>query len=263
MIRLENVSLRYRIVRGAGWSLKSHVIRLLKGQVRYEELEAIRGISLTIPGGQSIGVIGPNGAGKSTLLKMIARVHRPSSGRVVVEGSVSPLLELGLGFSGELTGRENVFLQGTLLGFSRAEMKRRIDRIVAFAELEEFIESPIRTYSTGMVARLAFSVATDVDPDVLIVDEALSVGDERFGAKCQVRMEGFRKAGKTVVIVSHSLGTIRESCERVIWINHGRLVADGPAFKVANAYHFWSSTTGVPPEEFAAGLGLAPAIPAD
>jgi ABC-type polysaccharide/polyol phosphate transport system ATPase subunit len=220
--------------------------------VTYEELEALRDVSATISSGECVGIIGPNGAGKSTLLKVISRVHRPSSGRVIVHGSVSPLLELGLGMNGELTGRENVFLQGAMLGFSRAEMRRRLGRITEFAELEDFLDAPIRTYSTGMVARLAFSVATDVDPDVLIVDEALSVGDERFQAKCRERMEGFRRAGKTVVIVSHSLGQIRESCGRALWIDHGRLVADGDTLQVTDAYHEWSqlSDAAIDPVEF-------------
>ncbi len=263
MIRLENVSLRYRFVGSTGWSLKSYVIRRLKGLMTYEELEALRSVSAVIPSGQSVGVIGQNGAGKSTLLKLMARVHRPTAGRVVVEGKVSPLLELGLGFNGELTGRENVFLQGALLGFSRGEMKRRLPRIVDFAELPEFVDSPIRTYSSGMVARLAFSVATDVDPDVLIVDEALSVGDERFRAKCQQRMAGFRAAGKTVVIVSHAIEQIRESCERVLWLDHGRLIADGEVGEVTEAYHAWSATTGIGAMEFAGTAGLARALPAE
>lgn len=260
MILLEGVSLCYRVARGAGWSLKSHVIRSLKGMVTYEELRALRDISLVIPGGESVGVIGRNGAGKSTLLKLIARVHRPSSGRIVVHGRVAALLELGVGFNGELTGRENAFLQGALLGFSRDEMKRRLPRIMDFAEIPEFIDAPIRTYSSGMVARLAFSVATDVDPDVLIVDEALSVGDERFRAKCEQRMEGFLGAGKTVVIVSHALEQVRESCRRIVWLDGGRLVADGEVQTVCDAYHEWSQLE--PSEndavEFAASSGLGP-----
>lgn len=262
MIRLENVSIRYRLARGAGWTLKSHVIRRLKGQVSYEELEALRDVSAAISNGECVGIIGQNGAGKSTLLKVISRVHRPSSGRVIVHGKVSPLLELGLGMSGELTGRENICLQGALLGFSRKEMQRRTPRIVEFAELQDFLDAPIRTYSTGMVARLAFSVATDVDPDVLIVDEALSVGDERFQTKCRERMDNFRRAGKTVVIVSHSLGQIRDSCGRVMWIDHGRLIADGDAGRVTDAYHAWSASGGSDAGGYARDLGLTPEVAA-
>ena len=260
MIRIENVSLRYRFVGNSGWSLKAYAIRRLKGLVTYEELEALKDVSVVIPSGQSVGIVGRNGAGKSTLLKLIARVHRPTSGRVIVQGTVSPLLELGLGFIGELTGRENVFLQGALLGFSRTEMKQRLAGIVDFAELEEFIESPIRNYSTGMVARLAFAVATDVDPDVLIVDEALSVGDERFRAKCEVRMARFRESGKTVVIVSHALSQIRDSCERVLWIDHGRLIADGDPGVITEAYHAWSDASPSDAREFCESRGLGPRV---
>jgi ABC-type polysaccharide/polyol phosphate transport system ATPase subunit len=257
MISLEKVSLCYRIARGAGWSLKSHVIRRLKGMVTYEERQALRDVSLAISSGESVGVIGHNGAGKSTLCKLIARVHRPTSGRVVVEGRVAPLLELGIGFNAELTGRENVFLQGALLGFSRQEMRARLPRIIEFAELEDSFEAPIRTYSTGMVARLAFSVATDVDPDVLLVDEALSVGDERFQAKCGERMAGFRRSGKTVVIVSHSLNAIRGSCQRVLWIDHGRVIADGDTSRVTDAYHEWSTRDGEDARTYAMEQGFA------
>src|SRR6476469_6416269 len=187
VILLEKVSVRYRIPRERIGSLKEYAIRRLKRRLHFDEFEALRDFSLKVSGGESLGVIGRNGAGKSTLLRLIARVMPPSTGRVVVVGRTAPLLELGLGLHGELTGRENVMLQGALLGFSRAEMKRRLDRIVAFAELEDFVDAPLRTFSTGMAARLAFSVATDVDPDVLLIDEVLAVGDERFQLKCQAR----------------------------------------------------------------------------
>src|SRR6185295_4259361 len=215
-ILLENVSVRYRIPRERTGSLKEYAIRRLKRRLHFDEFEALRDVSLEVPGGESVGVVGRNGAGKSTLLRLIARVMPPSAGRVVVVGRTAPLLELGLGFHGELTGRENIMLQGALLGFTRAEMKRRLDRIVAFAELEEFIDAPMRTYSTGMAARLAFSVATDVDPDILLVDEALAVGDERFQMKCHDRMEAFRQAGKTVLLVSHALAQVRQNCRRAV-----------------------------------------------
>src|ERR1700675_1912681 len=173
-------------------------------------------------------------------MKFIPGVLPPTAGRVVVAGRIAPLLELGLGLHGELTGRENVLLQGALLGFSRANMKKRLARIVEWAELEEFIDAPIRTYSTGMTARLAFSGATDVDPDILLVDEALSVGDERFQMKCLARMESFRRAGKTVILVSHALAQVRDNCRRAIWIHDGRVVRDGDSSAVTHAYHEWS-----------------------
>ena len=184
--------------------------------------------------------MGRNGAGKSTALRVIGRIIPPTGGRVVVAGRVTPILELGLGLHGELTGRENVMLQGALLGFSRTEMKRRLDRIVAFAELEDFVDAPLRTFSTGMAARLAFSVATDVDPDILLIDEALSVGDERFQLKCQARMEEFRRKGKTIVFVSHSTRLVQETCNRAVWIHEGLVVRQGAAAEVAETYHQWS-----------------------
>jgi homopolymeric O-antigen transport system ATP-binding protein len=242
VISVENVSVRYMVPRERIPSLKEFAIRWMKRRVVYDEFEALRGLSFEVEKGENVGIIGRNGAGKSTLFKLIARVMRPSGGRVVVVGKVAPLLELGLGMSAELTGRENVLLQGALMGFSRHEMRDRLGRIVEFAEIGEFIDSPMRTYSTGMIARLAFSVATDVDPDILLVDEALAVGDERFTHKCQMRMEEFRRAGKTVLIVSHSLDQLKESCHRALWLHQGRIVQDGNADEVTQLYHDWSLT---------------------
>ena len=239
-VSIEKVSVRYRIPRDRVASIKEYAIRRLKSRFLFDEFEALRDLSLEIQSGETVGVIGRNGAGKTTLFRLIARVLPPTAGRVVVAGRIAPLLELGLGLHGELTGRENVLLQGALLGFSRKEMKRRMDRIVAWAELEEFIEAPMRTYSTGMAARLAFAVASDVDPDILLVDEALSVGDERFQMKCHERMESFRRAGKTVLLVSHALDQVRDNCRRAVWIHEGRLVRDGEAGAVVQAYHEWS-----------------------
>jgi ABC-type polysaccharide/polyol phosphate transport system ATPase subunit len=239
-ILLEKVSVRYRIPRERIGSLKEYAIRRLKRRLHFDEFEALRDVTLEVPPGETLGVIGRNGAGKSTLLRLVARVMPPSAGRVLVAGRIAPLLELGLGFHGELTGRENIMLQGALLGFSRGEMRRRTPRIVEWAELEEFIDAPVRTYSTGMAARLAFSVATDVEPDILLVDEALSVGDERFQMKCRTRVEEFRAAGKTVLLVSHGLASIRDNCRRTIWIHEGRLVRDGDSMSVTELYHRWS-----------------------
>jgi len=240
VIRLEKVTLRYRIPRERIGSLKEYAIRRLKRQVEYDDLEALQAIDLSVSSGERVGLIGRNGAGKSTLFRVISRVLPPAEGRVYVVGRIAPILELGLGFHGELTGRENVMLQGALLGFTRAQTRRRLERIVEWAELEEFIDAPIRTYSTGMAARLAFAVATDVDPDILLVDEALAVGDERFKRKSRERMNALIGRGKTFMLVSHALNQIRESCDRAVWLHHGRIVLDGPAEAVADAYHQWS-----------------------
>ncbi len=240
VIELEKVTLRYRIPRERILSLKEYTIRKIQRRVAYDDLEAVKDVDLSVEAGERIGVIGRNGAGKSTLFRVISRVLPPSDGRVRVAGRVAPILELGLGFHGELTGRENVMLQSALLGYSRGETRQRLDRIVEWAELQDFIDAPTRTYSTGMAARLAFAVATDVDPDILLVDEALAVGDERFQRKCHDRMETLRGRGKTFMLVSHSLNTIRENCDRVVWLHHGRVVRDGDTATVTDAYHQWS-----------------------
>jgi homopolymeric O-antigen transport system ATP-binding protein len=246
-IRLDGVCVRYRVPRERIGSLKEYAIRRVRRRVTYDDFEALRDICVEILPSETVGLIGRNGAGKSTLLKVVARVIPPTSGRVQVAGTIAPLLELGLGLHGELTGRENVMLQGALLGFSRKEMKERLIRIIEWAELQDFVDAPIRTYSTGMMARLAFSVATDVDPDILLVDEALSVGDERFQRKCLDRMEAFRRAGKTVLFVSHALAQVRENCRRAIWVHEGRVVRDGESSVVTAAYHEWSVAAQVQP----------------
>ncbi len=239
-ISLEKVALRYRVPKERIPSLKEYAIRRLQRRVTFEDFEALKDVDLSIEPGERVGVIGRNGAGKSTLFRIISRVLPPSEGRVFVAGRIAPILELGLGFHGELTGRENVMLQGALLGFSRAEIRERLERIVEWAELQDFIDAPARTFSTGMSARLAFAVATDVDPDILLVDEALSVGDEKFQRKCHDRMQGFHGRGKTMMLVSHSLSQIQDNCDRAIWLHHGRVVSDGDAASVTEAYHQWS-----------------------
>jgi ABC-2 type transport system ATP-binding protein/lipopolysaccharide transport system ATP-binding protein len=239
-IHLERVALRYRVPRERIRSMKEYAIRWVQRRVVYDDFVALADVTLRIDAGERVGVIGRNGAGKSTLFRLIARVLPPSAGRVVVVGRIAPILELGLGFHGELTGRENVMIQGTLLGFSRDQIRGRMEEIVDWAELQDFIDSPIRTYSTGMAARLAFAVATDVDPDILLVDETLAVGDEKFQRKCKERMDGLRGRGKTVMLVSHSTEQIRNYCDRAVWLHHGRVVSDGTAVDVTKAYHEWS-----------------------
>jgi len=236
VIQLENISICYRLPTERISSFKEYLIRRLQGQIGYQQFWALKEVNLEIHRGQVFGLIGPNGAGKSTLLKVVSRVLRPTTGRVRVHGRLAPLLELGAGFDYELSGRENIFLYGAILGFTRQDMAARFDRIVAFAGLAEFIDLPLRTYSTGMVTRLGFSVATDVRPDILIVDEVLSVGDAEFRKRSGDRIEQFRKSGSTILLVSHNLQVIEELCERVAWLKQGRVQAVGPAAEIIRAY---------------------------
>ena len=193
-----------------------------------ENFWALRHITLDIAPGEAIALVGHNGSGKSTLLKTIAGVLQPTEGDVDAMGRISPMIELGAGFDGELTGRDNVYLNGALLGFSRKQMEVKFDRIVAFSEIGDFIDMPVKNYSSGMYARLGFAIAQDVEPDILIVDEVLAVGDERFQEKCRKRILDFRAAGVTFVFVSHSLGTAAALCPRAAVLHHGRLECDAP-----------------------------------
>jgi len=202
----------------------------------HEKFQALRDISFRVDHGESVAVIGHNGAGKSTLLNLTTHLCRPDSGRVEVHGRIAALLDLGAGFHHDLTGAENVRTNAALLGLSRKAVRERYDEIVAFSEIGDFINEQLRTYSSGMVMRLAFSVAVCVDPDILIIDEVLGVGDLAFFAKCQERILSFRHAGKTILCVSHSTSTLKDLCTRAIWLDHGRLVDDGPLGRVLDAY---------------------------
>ena len=235
-IDVERVSLCYRIPHEKVGSIKEYAIRRLKRSLTITDFWALREVSFTVPSGEVFGVVGPNGAGKTTLLKVIARVLRPSEGRVVVRGLTAPLLGLGAGFNDELTGRENIFLSGATLGFPYRDMQTRYDRIVEFAGLAEFIDAPLRTYSTGMRARLGFAIATDVEPDVLLLDEIMSVGDEEFRHRCTTRIESFRNNGATVVLVSHGLETVRALCDRTLFLDHGETKRIGPTEEVVTEY---------------------------
>ena len=237
VIRLENVSVRYRVPQEPIRSFKEYAIRRLQGQVTHRDFWALRDLNLTVRSGEVMGIIGRNGAGKSTLLKVIARVLRPTAGWVWVKGRVVPLLELGAAFHPELTGRENVYLNATLLGHSRKEVEARFAAIIDFAELWDFIDAPLRTYSSGMVARLGFAVATAWEPDILLVDEVLAVGDEAFQQKCQTCLEAFRQNGATVLLVSHSTATVQAMCQRAMWIDQGVVKAAGAAVEVVERYH--------------------------
>jgi ABC-type polysaccharide/polyol phosphate transport system ATPase subunit len=236
VILLESVSVGYRVPQERIGTFKEYAIRRVKGQIANHEFLALRSVNLEVRKGEVFGVVGRNGAGKSTMLKVVSRVLRPTAGRVVVRGQVAPLLELGAGFHPELTGRENIYLNGTLIGHSRREIEAAFETITAFADLGEFIETPLRTYSSGMIARLGFAVASAWKPDILILDEVLAVGDEAFQRKCFERMRSFREGGSTVLMVSHNAATIREMCSRAAWLDHGIVQAVGPAVEVTEAY---------------------------
>jgi ABC-type polysaccharide/polyol phosphate transport system ATPase subunit len=235
-ILIEDVSVRFRLSSLKTSSVKEFAINLFKRRVAYRDFWALKEISLKIHKGEIFGLIGHNGAGKSTLLKSVARVLKPTSGRIRVNGKIAPMLSVGAGFHPELTGRENVYLNGTILGFSNRQMEAKFERIVAFAELPEYIDQPLRTYSSGMRARLGFAVATDSKPDVLIIDEVLSVGDEAFREKSARRMRQYQEQGATTVIVSHNMNMIRGICHRAGWIHQGRLRLLGEAPEVIEAY---------------------------
>lgn len=236
VIVLDNVSVRYRAPEEVIGTFKEYAIQVLKRNVRFREFKALNNVDLQVNEGEILGIIGRNGAGKSTLLKVISRVLIPTEGRVRIRGRVSPLLELGAGFHPELTGLENIFLNGTLLGHSRREIESRLPEIMEFAELGAFIDSPLRTYSSGMAARLGFSVSTTWRPEILILDEILSVGDEGFRHKCQVRMEKFRDQGTTTLLVTHDSNTVETLCSRAIWLDHGQIKAMGSSKEVVALY---------------------------
>lgn len=236
IIQLENVSVEYRVPQERIGTFKEYMIRTLQGKVKHRSFKALNEVSLSVNQGEVFGLIGPNGAGKSTLLKLVARVLRPTHGRVLVLGHVAPLLEVGAGFHPELTGRENVFLNGAMLGFNREAMREKFPRIVEFSELGDFIDAPLRTYSTGMSARLGFAVATDTQPDILIVDEILSVGDEAFQHKSFERIQSIKAQGATILLVSHSMNTIETMCQRAAWLHHGQIIALGDAKAVVAQY---------------------------
>lgn len=236
VVRLENVSVCYRVPGERIGTFKEYAIRRLKGRVSYHDFLALKNVNLEVYTGEVFGLIGVNGAGKSTLLKLVARVMRPTEGRLWVKGHVSPLLAMGAGFHPELTGRENIFLNGTLLGFTRKQIEERFESIVDFAELWDFIDAPLRTYSSGMVARLGFAVATVEKPDILIVDEILGVGDAAFQEKSLKRIRSFQEKGATTLYVSHSMGTLRGMCQRVAWLHEGEVRFLGATEEVVNAY---------------------------
>jgi ABC-type polysaccharide/polyol phosphate transport system ATPase subunit len=245
-VEFREVSHHFRIhTEGRIASLKEWLIRRAMGRrAEFHRILALDSVSFSIGRGRALGVIGSNGAGKSTLLRITAGILQPRQGTAIIRGQIAPVIELGIGFEQELTGRENIIFNGALLGRSHAEMTARMDEIVDFAEIGDFIDHPIRTYSTGMVARLAFSVATTVDAQILLLDEVLSVGDERFQRKCANRMAEFRGRGVTILFVSHSLKSVGELCDEVLWLESGRIRSLGPAGAVIDEYHRWAAGVG-------------------
>ena len=236
MIEVKDVSMRFKIANDRINSLKEYIVQRLTGRLQYKEFEALKNVSFAVEKGEVFGLIGHNGAGKSTLLKVISGILKPTEGRATVRGSIVPMLELGSGFDFDMTGRENIFLNGALMGHAEEFLKERYEEIVAFSELEQFIDMPLRNYSSGMIARRAFAVAATVDPEILIVDEVLSVGDAAFQDKSKRRMMELMSGGTTVLFVSHSLDQIREMCDRVLWIEHGEMQMLGEAREVCDMY---------------------------
>jgi lipopolysaccharide transport system ATP-binding protein len=235
VIEFDNVSRQF-VRRQHVMTIQERFAGLLRGVPPTETFWAVRNVSFAVKEGQSIGLVGHNGAGKSTILKLITRILEPTSGRVSTRGQIAALLELGSGFHPELSGRENVFLYGSLMGFSRKEMIRKLPEIVEFSEIGPFLDTEVKHYSSGMYTRLAFAVATAVDPDILITDEVLAVGDESFQRKCIDRIYNFRRAGKTIVFVSHALNVVRSLCDVAVWLDHGEMKAYGAAGEVVDAY---------------------------
>lgn len=236
MIRVDNVSLVYKMSYDRVKSIKEYLVQAVRGQVAYEEFWALKNVSFEVKKGEVLGVVGHNGAGKSTLLKVISGILKPTKGTVHVNGKVVPMLELGSGFDFDLTGRENIFLNGAILGYSEQYLERKYDEIVDFSELGRFIDVPIRNYSSGMLMRLAFSISSVIDPDILIVDEILAVGDAPFQEKSRRRMLELMGGGTTVLFVSHNIDQIREMCGRVVWLEHGQVRMTGEAELVCKTF---------------------------
>lgn len=236
-IKIENVSMCFRLSADKIASIKEFVTKFLKRKLSYREFWVLKDISFEVYKGEVIGIIGRNGSGKSTILKIISGILKPTKGIVSLRGNVVPMLELGSGFDHDLTGRENIFLNGSILGYTEQFLNSKIDEIIDFSELGQFIDEPIRNYSSGMLMRLAFSIATVVNPEILIVDEILSVGDEAFQAKSKARMLELMSGGTTVLFVSHNLEEIQKMCDRVIWLEHGIIKMIGKTKDVCDTYH--------------------------
>ena len=237
MIKIENVGMKFNLGIEKDNSLKMTFIRLFdkRKRIKKSDFWALKNVTFEVEKGDVVGLIGSNGAGKSTLLKVVSGVMKPTEGKVEVDGVISPMIELGAGFDGDLTARENIYLNGAILGYSKEFLDSKFDEIVEFSELKEFLDVPVKNFSSGMVAKLAFSISTIVDPEILIVDEILSVGDIKFQEKSKNKMMSMINGGTTVLYVSHSLDSIRELCNKVVWLEHGKVVMAGETNKVCDA----------------------------
>ena len=236
MVKVDNVGIRFNHAKERVDSLKEYFLKFSKGTLKFEEFWALDGVSLEIEKGDFYGLVGINGSGKSTLLKTIAGVFKPTKGSVQVNGTIAPLIELGAGFDMDLTARENIYLNGAVLGFSKRFMDDHFQDIVDFSELHDFLDVPLKNYSSGMVARIAFAIATVTDPDILIADEILSVGDYAFQEKCEKRMAQLLANGTTVIFVSHSIEQVKRMCNKATWLEHGKVIMTGDAETVCDAY---------------------------
>lgn len=236
VIEVENATVRFNMASEKIDNLKEYFVKLIKHELMFQEFLALKDVSFSVKRGEAWGLVGTNGSGKSTLLKLICGILKPYKGRVTVRGSIAPLIELGAGFDGELTATENIYLNGAVLGYSKEFMDAHFREIVDFAELWDFMNMPIKNYSSGMAARLGFSIATIVRPDILIVDEVLAVGDVAFQEKCQKRMQEMLASGTTLLFVSHTMKTVRELCDHAIWIHKGIVQLQGEAQAVCDAY---------------------------
>ncbi|MBS7163112.1 MAG: ABC transporter ATP-binding protein [Faecalibacterium prausnitzii] len=236
IIKVDNVSMCFNLSTEKHESLKEYLLAMVQGRLQYDEFYALRDVSLDIMPGDFYGLVGLNGSGKSTLLKTIAGVYKPSKGKVTVNGTIAPLIELGAGFDMDLTARENIYLNGTVLGFSPKYLDEKFDEIVEFSELQNFLDVPLKNYSSGMVARIGFAIATITKPDILIADEVLAVGDFLFQQKCEKRMKELMAGGTTVILVSHSIEQIERMCSKVAWLSYGHLKMNGDTETVCNAY---------------------------
>lgn len=239
MIKIENVGMKFNLGIEKDNSLKMTFIRLFdkRKRIKKSDFWALKNVTFDVAKGDVVGLIGSNGAGKSTLLKVVSGVMKPTEGKVEVNGVISPMIELGAGFDGDLTARENIYLNGAILGYSKEFLDSKFDEIVEFSELKDFLDVPVKNFSSGMVAKLAFSISTIVDPEILIVDEILSVGDIKFQEKSKNKMMSMINGGTTVLYVSHSLDSIRELCNKVVWLEHGKVVMAGETNKVCDAYY--------------------------